>query len=114
MPRQTRGRNEPANSHAEGKIRRLQAQLVEYFPALERAFDYSRSKAALLMLTKHRTPDGGPPSWPPASPLASCRTQSARDQNTRGPMTSATNVQQERFDSFSVRIRSLEEYRCTC
>jgi transposase len=39
-------------------INRLQAQLLEYFPALERAFDYSRSKAALLMLTKYRTPDG--------------------------------------------------------
>jgi transposase len=39
-------------------INRLQAQLLEYFPALERAFDYSRSKAGLLLLTKHRTPDG--------------------------------------------------------
>ncbi len=39
-------------------INRLQARLLEYFPALERAFDYSRSKAALLLLTKHRTPDG--------------------------------------------------------
>jgi transposase len=39
-------------------INRLQAQLLEYFPALERAFDYSRSKAALLLLSKHRTPDG--------------------------------------------------------
>ena len=39
-------------------IKRLQAQLLEYFPALERAFDYSRSKAALLLLTKHRSPDG--------------------------------------------------------
>lgn len=39
-------------------INRLQAQLLEYFPALERAFDYSRSKGALLLLTKHRTPDG--------------------------------------------------------
>ena len=39
-------------------INRLQAQLLEYFPALERAFDYSRSKAAPLLLTKHRTPDG--------------------------------------------------------
>jgi transposase len=41
-----------------GAINRLQAQLLEYFPALERAFDYSRSKAALTLLTKHRTPDG--------------------------------------------------------
>ena len=39
-------------------INRLQAQLLEYFPALERAFEYSRSKAALTLLTKHRTPDG--------------------------------------------------------
>jgi len=39
-------------------INRLQAQLLEYFPALERAFDYSRSKAALFLLTRHRTPDG--------------------------------------------------------
>lgn len=39
-------------------INRLQAQLLEYFPAMERAFDYSRSKAALFLLTKHRTPDG--------------------------------------------------------
>jgi len=38
-------------------INRMQAQLLE-FPALERSFDYSRSKAALLLLTKHRTPDG--------------------------------------------------------
>ncbi|WP_180987418.1 hypothetical protein [Arthrobacter sp. AFG20] len=37
---------------------RLQAQLLEYFPALERAFDYSHSKVAVLLLTKHRTPDG--------------------------------------------------------
>jgi hypothetical protein len=39
-------------------INRLRAQLLEYFPALERAFDYSRSKAALLLLTEHRTPNG--------------------------------------------------------
>lgn len=39
-------------------INRLKAQMLEYFPALERAFDYSRSKAALLLLTKHRTPEG--------------------------------------------------------
>ncbi|WP_189868293.1 IS110 family transposase, partial [Streptomyces noursei] len=32
-------------------INRLRAQLLEYFPALERAFDYSRSKAGLLLLT---------------------------------------------------------------
>lgn len=39
-------------------INRLKAQLLEYFPALERTFDYSRSKAALMLLTKYRTPDG--------------------------------------------------------
>lgn len=37
-------------------INRLRAQLLEYFPALERAFDYSRSKAALVLLTGYRTP----------------------------------------------------------
>lgn len=39
-------------------INRLRAQLLEYFPALERAFDYSTSKAALLLLTGYQTPDG--------------------------------------------------------
>lgn len=39
-------------------LNRLQAHLLEYFPALERAFDYSRSKAALTLLSKYRTPDG--------------------------------------------------------
>jgi len=39
-------------------INRLRAQLVEYFPALERAFDYSKSKAALILLTGYQTPDG--------------------------------------------------------
>jgi transposase len=39
-------------------INRLRAQLLEYFPALERAFDYSNSKAALILLTGHQTPDG--------------------------------------------------------
>ncbi|GFG49502.1 IS110 family transposase [Mycolicibacterium agri] len=32
-------------------INRLRAQLLEYFPALERAFDYGHSKAALILLT---------------------------------------------------------------
>jgi transposase len=36
----------------------LLAQLLEYFPALERAFDYSTSKAALILLTGYQTPDG--------------------------------------------------------
>ncbi|WP_043176399.1 IS110 family transposase [Streptomyces sp. NRRL B-24484] len=37
-------------------INRLRAQILEYFPALERAFDYSTSKAALLLLTGYQTP----------------------------------------------------------
>jgi len=39
-------------------VNRLRAQLLEYFPALERAFDYSNSKAALILLTGYQTPDG--------------------------------------------------------
>lgn len=39
-------------------INRLRAQLLEYFPALERAFDYSANKAALILLTGYQTPDG--------------------------------------------------------
>lgn len=39
-------------------INRLRAQLLEYFPALERAFDYSNNKAALILLTGYQTPDG--------------------------------------------------------
>jgi transposase len=39
-------------------INRLRAQLLEYFPALERAFDYAHSKAALILLTGYQTPDG--------------------------------------------------------
>jgi len=38
-------------------INRLRAQLLEYFPALERAFDYGHSKAALVLLTGYQTPD---------------------------------------------------------
>ena len=38
-------------------INRLRAQLLEYFPALEQVFDYSRSKAGLLLLTRYQTPD---------------------------------------------------------
>lgn len=37
-------------------INRLRAQMLEYFPALERAFDYSTSKTALILLTGYRTP----------------------------------------------------------
>ncbi len=39
-------------------INRLRAQLLEYFPALERAFDLRASKAALILLTGYQTPDG--------------------------------------------------------
>ncbi|HTY31187.1 MAG TPA: IS110 family transposase [Mycobacterium sp.] len=39
-------------------INRLRAQLLEYFPALERAFDYSKSRSALILLTGYQTPDG--------------------------------------------------------
>ena len=37
---------------------RTRAQTLEYFPALERAFDYSGSKAALVLLTGYQTPAG--------------------------------------------------------
>ncbi|WP_406707848.1 IS110 family RNA-guided transposase [Streptomyces halobius] len=37
-------------------INRMRAQLLEYFPALERAFDYSRTKGALVLLTGYQTP----------------------------------------------------------
>ena len=39
-------------------INRLRATLLEYFPALERAFDYSKSKAALTLLSGFQTPQG--------------------------------------------------------
>lgn len=38
-------------------INRLRALLLEYFPALERAFDFSKSKAALILLSGYQTPD---------------------------------------------------------
>lgn len=38
------------------QINRLRAQLLEMFPALERAFDYSTTKAALVLLTGYQTP----------------------------------------------------------
>lgn len=37
-------------------INRLRAQLLEYFPALERAFDYSTSKASLMLLAGYQAP----------------------------------------------------------
>lgn len=39
-------------------INRLRGTLLEYFPALERAFDYSKRKAALTLLSGYQTPDG--------------------------------------------------------
>lgn len=38
-------------------INRLRATLLEYFPALERAFNYSKNKAALTLLSQYATPD---------------------------------------------------------
>lgn len=37
-------------------INRLRSQMLEYFPALERAFDYKTSKAALVLLSGYQTP----------------------------------------------------------
>jgi transposase len=37
-------------------INRLRAQMLEYFPALQRAFDYATSKAALVLLSGYQTP----------------------------------------------------------
>lgn len=39
-------------------INRLCAVLLEYFPALEAAFDYAMLKAAVVLLTKYTTPGG--------------------------------------------------------
>ncbi|MFE0089818.1 IS110 family transposase [Streptomyces sp. NPDC058991] len=39
-------------------INRMRAQLLEYFPALERTFDYAASKSALILLTGYQTPAG--------------------------------------------------------
>ncbi len=39
-------------------INRLRATLLEHFPALEQPFDYSKSKAALTLLSGYPTPDG--------------------------------------------------------
>jgi transposase len=38
-------------------LNRLRAQLLEYFPALERAFDYGQHKAALILLTGYQSPE---------------------------------------------------------
>lgn len=39
-------------------LNRLSAVLLEYFPALEAAFDYAMVKAAVVLLTKYTTPAG--------------------------------------------------------
>lgn len=39
-------------------INRLRATLLEYFPALEAAFDYANTRAALVLLTQHNTAEG--------------------------------------------------------
>ena len=39
-------------------INRLRTQLLEYFPSLERAFDYAHRRGALILLTKFCTPGG--------------------------------------------------------
>lgn len=41
-----------------GAINRLRATMLEYFPALERALDYSKHKAALTLLSRYQTPSG--------------------------------------------------------
>ncbi len=38
-------------------INRLRATMLEYFPALERSFDYSKNKAALTLLSNYATPE---------------------------------------------------------
>jgi transposase len=52
-------------------INRLRAQLLEYFPALERAFDYRNSKAALILLTGYQTPEARPVMLMRSRPLRS-------------------------------------------
>lgn len=37
---------------------RLRATLLEFFPALEAAFDFSQRKAAVILLTRYQTPEG--------------------------------------------------------
>lgn len=38
-------------------LNRIRAHLLEYFPALERSFDFSASRASLILLTGYATPD---------------------------------------------------------
>ncbi|WP_158778726.1 IS110 family transposase [Streptomyces cellulosae] len=56
-------------------INRLRVQLLEFFPALERAFDYNASKGALVLLTGYQTRCRGASGgavWPAGSPTAAC------------------------------------------
>lgn len=39
-------------------INRMRATMLEYFPALERTFDYSKNKASLVLLSHVATPEG--------------------------------------------------------
>lgn len=38
-------------------INRMRATLLEFFPGLEQAFDYAKSKAGLTLLTRYQTPE---------------------------------------------------------
>ena len=51
------GRRTDVSADRGRAINRLRAQLLEYFPALERAFDYSHRKGALILLTGYQTPE---------------------------------------------------------
>jgi transposase len=52
------GRRTDLASDRNRAINRLRAQLLEYFPTLERAFDLAHRKAALILLTGYQTPAG--------------------------------------------------------
>ena len=59
-------------------INRLRAGLLEYFPALERAFDYSTCKAALVLLSGYQTPDAGLGASRLAAWLKHCRVRNSQ------------------------------------
>ncbi|WP_216917828.1 IS110 family transposase [Nocardia noduli] len=67
-------------------INRLRNQLLEYFPALEAAFDYSRTKSALVLLTGYQTPQE-------IRDLGVSRLEDwLRQQNVRNPATMASKA----------------------
>ncbi len=79
-------------------INRLRDVLSGYFPALERAFDYSASRGAVVLLTGYQTPAAirgrGPSrltSWPTArkvrnaAQVATLAVAAADAQHTTGP-----------------------------